>query len=439
MLATLNLQLFTPDLGGESAPLQGLSPEGGATEFGGFAELLHLRVDNLEQQADLDGQFLPPNGNKLPLPEPDVEILVNDQLVPDAALTPDVNALRAPDLGSAAGAEGLSGANLPKIEVPAGDEPQVLTTIPPVVIPGPVTPAVPGVDAASVEESATGRAAEQLRDALPTPRDLPRGEISAQQIEARAAGTSERPVVMVPPGPVADRQQLTPRHIAEAAMTDDDINRALETTPRQAPAPVAAPVVERLAEMMRSRVRPGQSVTAATAHAQPAGFQPLSTGSALSETNFASTLQQQATDLIRTPVSEPAWGDRLGERVVMLAGNQLKSAEIRLTPADLGPVRVRVSVEEGAANVTFQAAHAVTRDALEQALPRLREMLAENGLTLGQADVGDQGIAQGNRDGDSESSAAGFDSDDVSELMGETGAEERRETPASNGLVDTFA
>ena len=150
-------------------------------------------------------------------------------------------------------------------------------------------------------------------------------------------------------------------------------------------------------------------------------------------------MQQQASDLIRTPVSEPAWGDRMGQRVVMLAANQLKTAEIRLTPAELGPVHVKVSVEDGAASVTFQAAHAVTREALEQALPRLREMLAENGLTLGQADVGDQGVAQGNGDSDSESAAAGLATDDTSGHGDETDLVERQKTLASDSLVDTFA
>jgi flagellar hook-length control protein FliK len=238
---------------------------------------------------------------------------------------------------------------------------------------------------------------------------------------------------------VADRQQTPPRPIAESAVGDNDINRLFDTAGRQTAVPVAAPVLERLAEVMRSRVRPGQHVTAATTHSTPAGFQPLPTTNSLADTSFASTLQQQASDLIRTPVSEPAWGDRMGQRVVMLAANQLKTAEIRLTPAELGPVRVKVSIEDGAANVTFQAAHAVTREALEQALPRLREMLAENGLTLGQADVGDQGVAQGNGDSDSDSAAAGLATDDTGGHGDETDLVERQRTLASDSLVDTFA
>lgn len=436
MLATLNLQLVTSDLSGESLPLQAFSPEGGATQVGGFADLLNLRVDSLQQQPVLDGQVLPEDGNKLPLPlpEPDIAIMVNDLPVADAmpSVAPAVDALLAtgpPEI------EALPDADLLRIDIPATDEPLV-TMVPPVIIPGPVTPAAPAV---ATDDSTLGHAAEKMRDALSDSLQPPRVELASQQVEARLAGTGERQVALVPPGTVGDRQQLAPRPVTEIAVSDDKINRLVENNGRQATVPVAAPVIERLAEAMRTRVRPGQSVTAAAGQAQPTGFQPLPATNALSESGFASTLQQQASDLIRTPVTQPGWGDRIGERVVVLAGNQLKSAEIRLTPAELGPVRVQVSVEEGATNVTFHAAHAVTRDALEQALPRLREMLAESGLTLGQADVDEQGVTQGNRDGDAESAGPGLAADDTDGLTSDMGPQEERETVTSNGLVDTFA
>ena len=44
MLATLNLQLSTLDLGAETPALQGIPPIDGPSEPGGFAALLQLRV-----------------------------------------------------------------------------------------------------------------------------------------------------------------------------------------------------------------------------------------------------------------------------------------------------------------------------------------------------------------------------------------------------------
>lgn len=101
---------------------------------------------------------------------------------------------------------------------------------------------------------------------------------------------------------------------------------------------------------------------------------------------------------LATPVLDPAWGERVGDRLLMMAADKLQFAEIRLSPAELGPLRIRISIDDGAASVTFHAQHAITRDALEQAMPRLRELLADNGLTLAEgriANSGEQGVPQG--------------------------------------------
>jgi flagellar hook-length control protein FliK len=63
-------------------------------------------------------------------------------------------------------------------------------------------------------------------------------------------------------------------------------------------------------------------------------------------------------------------------------------ARLTLHPADLGPIDVRIRVEEGAASLQFDARHPETRQAIEAALPRLREMLADGGLQLGGAQIG---------------------------------------------------
>ncbi len=147
-------------------------------------------------------------------------------------------------------------------------------------------------------------------------------------------------------------------------------------------------------------------------------------------------------DSINTPVRESVWGEKLAERVVMLAGNSLKTAEIRLTPADLGPLKVRVSIDDGTANVTFQAQHAVTREAIEQALPRLRELMLESGLSLGQTDVGEQDVAGGNAEQGSEANLAAEIIDNVDEASADTiegDTAGRQKTVISNSLLDTFA
>jgi flagellar hook-length control protein FliK len=94
---------------------------------------------------------------------------------------------------------------------------------------------------------------------------------------------------------------------------------------------------------------------------------------------------------VATPVLNAGFAEEFANRVVFLAGQRVQSAEVALTPADLGPVSVSIEVRGHEASVVFGAAHATTRAALEDALPRLREMFAGSGLQLTNAQVGEHG------------------------------------------------
>lgn len=149
-----------------------------------------------------------------------------------------------------------------------------------------------------------------------------------------------------------------------------------------------------------------------------------------------------ALPTLPVPVQEAGWGDALAERVRLMANNQLQRAEIQLSPAELGPLRVRLTIEDGAASIVFSAQHVVTRDAIEQALPRLREMLAESGLSLEQASVGDEGVAQKRHGGDQRAETGadrslGEDSEAGASLADRS--EPAPELRVQDGFVDTFA
>ncbi|CTP82688.1 flagellar hook-length control protein FliK [Xanthomonas graminis] len=82
--------------------------------------------------------------------------------------------------------------------------------------------------------------------------------------------------------------------------------------------------------------------------------------------------------------------DELGARMSWLADQKIGHAHIKLSPADLGPVEVRLHLSGDQVNASFSSAQPEVRQALENSLPRLREMLGQHGFQLGQADVGQQ-------------------------------------------------
>jgi flagellar hook-length control protein FliK len=90
---------------------------------------------------------------------------------------------------------------------------------------------------------------------------------------------------------------------------------------------------------------------------------------------------------VHAPVGTRAWGDELGAHVRWMTERGLQAASLRLSPEHLGPLEIRITIRDDQASVWFGAAHADTRAAIENALPRLREMMASQGLALNDAGV----------------------------------------------------
>jgi flagellar hook-length control protein FliK len=90
---------------------------------------------------------------------------------------------------------------------------------------------------------------------------------------------------------------------------------------------------------------------------------------------------------LRSAVGSHQWATELGNKLTMMATKDTQSATLHMSPADLGPVQVRIDMNQNQASVWFTAEHADTRSALEQSLPRLREMFASQGMSLTDAGV----------------------------------------------------
>jgi flagellar hook-length control protein FliK len=82
------------------------------------------------------------------------------------------------------------------------------------------------------------------------------------------------------------------------------------------------------------------------------------------------------------------YGDDLGSSVVWMAEHRVGHASMQVSPDHLGPIEVRLQIDGARVHAEFFSAQPDVRHALEASLPRLRDMLGQQGLQLGQADVG---------------------------------------------------
>ncbi|WP_460825147.1 flagellar hook-length control protein FliK, partial [Massilia solisilvae] len=151
-----------------------------------------------------------------------------------------------------------------------------------------------------------------------------------------------------------------------------------------------------------------------------------------------------ASEHLGARVGTPAWDNQVGQKIVWMVAGGEQSASLTLNPPDLGPMQVVLSVTGDQASVAFSSNQQEVRHALENALPRLREMMGESGISLGSATVStgmpDGRQAQGEWSGQGGSGArmadgGGAPASDVAAPRTAT----RTTVLGDRGMVDTFA
>ncbi|MCD6676042.1 flagellar hook-length control protein FliK [Vibrio cholerae] len=103
------------------------------------------------------------------------------------------------------------------------------------------------------------------------------------------------------------------------------------------------------------------------------------------------------TNATLVPLNKEMAADQLAERVQMMMSKNLKNIDIRLDPPELGRMYIRMNMQGDGATVHFTVANQHAREALEQTMPRLREMLAQQGVQLGDTSVQQQSAGQQQR------------------------------------------
>lgn len=151
-----------------------------------------------------------------------------------------------------------------------------------------------------------------------------------------------------------------------------------------------------------------------------------------------------AADKIAARVGTPGWDQQVGQKIVWMVAGKEQSAALTLNPPDMGPLQVVLNVSNDQASVTFSSAQPEVRQALENAMPKLREMMSESGIALGEATVNagmpDQRQAQGEqaRPGNGQGGAR-FETNGSAVQAAARHAERPAARGERQGLVDTFA
>lgn len=113
---------------------------------------------------------------------------------------------------------------------------------------------------------------------------------------------------------------------------------------------------------------------------------------------------------VQYPLNHGKWAQAIGKRILFMANHQMQQAQISLNPEKLGPIQLRLQFDrDQLLTVSMTAQHAMTREALDAAIPRLKEMLSEAGIDFDAIEVnedamfgegdGQQNLNHGNHSG----------------------------------------
>lgn len=178
------------------------------------------------------------------------------------------------------------------------------------------------------------------------------------------------------------------------------------------------------AQLLTDLIQPEQS-------GQPKFEIPHLTTTSTDATSLAKPAEAAYSRPVHTPVGAQGWSEEIGSRLTMMVEQGKHTASLRLSPEHLGPLEIQISMNDDQASVYFGAANADTRAALENALPKLREMFASQGLSLADAGV--------HREPPRQQSNPAAQSPSSGNLAAEGGEQTVAAARVRLGLLDTYA
>ena len=231
------------------------------------------------------------------------------------------------------------------------------------------------------------KATDNEEDKTDTPQTVAQPDMLSFIMSAQNVSTP--PTTTEPPEPIADTEI---QHFPEsgdnknqkfdlASLSADKSAEKLLSADQLAQAKAA--LSEIIADEQTAEDFSNQAVISPTA-AQP------STVSSASPTN--PTVATTPTYHVAPSLNQSGWDQAISQRVVWMANQQLQNATITINPEHLGPIQVQVQIDnQQQASVQFISAQPEVRQALQNAIPVLSNMLEQSGIQLGHSDVSSQG------------------------------------------------
>lgn len=135
------------------------------------------------------------------------------------------------------------------------------------------------------------------------------------------------------------------------------------------------------------------------------------------------------------------WPGEFAGKLKMMLSQRLQSAELQLNPAGLGNLHIKIEGAEDQAKVLFSVQNGLAKEQIEMHMPRLRELMANSQIDLGDVNVQQQDAGQESPSGFADSSGQRSHADSIV-ATGEHGIDQSSaielNATISDQLLDTY-
>ncbi|WP_431273530.1 flagellar hook-length control protein FliK [Variovorax ureilyticus] len=196
------------------------------------------------------------------------------------------------------------------------------------------------------------------------------------------------------PSPTAGATTNAKAPAVKAAAAASDAPAAAEAATATAASADKPAVVTQAAAAVETAKADAPAARPDTASIEPAAtpdaqaLSALQAGAAPIAGRDAAPAQSAPVLTVAPQVGSTEWGPAIGHQMIRMSTTGHQVAELNLNPANLGPLKVTLTMGDNQAQAMFVSAHESVRKAVEAALPQLRTTLAEQGINLGQTSVG---------------------------------------------------
>ena len=196
-------------------------------------------------------------------------------------------------------------------------------------------------------------------------------------------------------GSATKAEQMTSQSAAQAQKNNLSSNTSASeqvvAPTKVADAEAAAQLADKLSQIPHNSQRSEHGVSAALANAQA-----VTAESRLAPATSVTTPNATHAEQVRQSINlmqQDAAG-QMRQQIGLMLSQQIQRAEIRLDPAGLGMMQIKIDVQQDQATVQFTVQQQQAKELIEQQLPRLRDMLQQQGIQLTEGQVQQQSQQQ---------------------------------------------